>query len=118
MAPARFGLSAPGWSQAGLLCAWHHPRFAVRRCSLIDRILEDVPYGLPRPDALTLCGQPTFFLQAAAYFAESTAFPSNPGKNVLHDVRLIWNKFEPGSTFALVNCDVAIAVRRVRHNVQ
>src|ERR1051326_1271065 len=118
MAAARLRRPAAGRSRARFSGTRHHMRFSIGRCPLIHRILENVPDGLSRPDALSRRHQFTGALKATTDFPQAAAFPSDPRENVPDDVCLFWNRLKPGLPLAVVNGDVAIPVRCVGHDVE
>src|ERR1051325_11959313 len=107
MAPARLRRPAAGRSRARFPGTRHHMCFSIGRCPLIRRILENVPDGLSRPDALSRRRQFTGALKATADFSKGAAFPSDPRENIPDDVCLLWNPLKPGLTLAIVNGYVA-----------
>jgi hypothetical protein len=77
-----------------------------------------VPDGLPRPNALPGGRDFAGALKTTANLSEGASFLPDPFEDVPDDGRLLWNGFKSGFAPAVVNSDVAIPERCVRHHVQ
>jgi hypothetical protein len=85
---------------------------------LVRRILENVPYGLAGPNALSCRSEFTGALKTATDLGESAPFPPDPFKDISDDIGLFRNWLKPGLTAAIANRNIPVPKRRVRHYVQ